>query len=413
MTEQTVFLLVDKPIVNFDPNELKEHPLNREIFGDLSQDEYEALKNDIKERGIQDPLQVAKQNGSYVIVSGHQRARIAKELGIKVPCIIRDDLKDEIQIKEYLIKDNLLRRHLTTAQKAEIVLALAEIEAERANVRQIKAGEYGKLGGRGKTLRGQEPTRVSEIIPNEDKGKSIEIAVKKAKDQGLPISDKTVKKAKKILEVAEKDREIKKEWEKAKAGRTTVERVYREVKQKEKREALGKPKPLEEIAKKKKYDVIYADPPWRYEFSQSANREIENQYPTLSLDEICKFKIPANDDAILFLWCPMPKLDWGLKVIESWGFKYRTGFVWVKDKIGMGHYVRSKHELLLIGIKGSPGTPLPENRPESVIFAPRVEHSKKPDIVYEIIEKMYPGKSYFEMFARKTRKGWEVWGNEV
>jgi len=404
---QTVFLLVDKPIVNFDPEELKEHPLNREIFGDLLQEEYNALKEDIKERGIQDPLHVVKREGSYIIVSGHQRAKIAKELGIKVPCIIRDDLKDELQIKEYLIKDNLLRRHLTTAQKAEIVLALAEIEAERARVRQ----EATQLVGRGVQKKdvmvvGQEPPTI-----NEDKGKSIEIAVKKAKDQGLPISDKTVKKAKKILEAAEKDQDIKKEWEKAKAGRTTVEKVYREVKQKERREALNKPEPLEKITKE--YDIIYADPPWRYEFSQSRNREIENQYPTMTLEEICGLEIPAASDAVLFLWCPMPKLDWGLKVIEAWGFKYRTGFVWVKDKIGMGHYVRSKHELLLIGIKGSPGTPLPENRPESVIFAPRFEHSKKPDIVYGIIEKMYPGKSYFEMFARKTREGWGVWGNEV
>lgn len=103
---QTIFLLADRPIVNFDPEELKEHPLNREIFGDLLQDEYNALREDIRERGIQDPLHVVKRNGSYVIVSGHQRAKIAKELGIKVPCIIRDDLKDELQIKEYLIKDN-------------------------------------------------------------------------------------------------------------------------------------------------------------------------------------------------------------------------------------------------------------------------------------------------------------------
>jgi len=221
-----------------------------------------------------------------------------------------------------------------------------------------------------------------------------------------------VKKAKRILEIAEEDPEIKREWEKAKAGKTTVERVYnRAKKKKEIEEKLTEPEPLE--TKENKYDIIYADPPWRYEFSQTKNREIENQYRTMTLEEICKLEVPAADDAVLFLWCPMPKLDWGLKVIEAWNFKYRTGFVWVKDKMGMGHYVRSKHELILIGIKGSPGTPLPANRPESTIFAPRSEHSKKPNVMYEIIEKMYPDKLYFEMFARETREGWEVWGNEV
>jgi len=236
---QTVFLLADRPIVNFDPEELKEHPLNREIFGDLLQEEYNALKEDIKERGIQDPLHVVKREGSYIIVSGHQRAKIAKELGIKVPCIIRDDLKDELQIREYLIKDNLLRRHLTTAQKAEIVLALAEIEAERARVRQ----EATKLVGRGvqkKDIMVAPSEGATNSLSDDEKGRAVELATKKAKNEGLSISKNTVYKAKKILEAAEKDQEIKKEWEKAKAGRTTVERVYNTVKKLERKKEIEK-----------------------------------------------------------------------------------------------------------------------------------------------------------------------------
>jgi len=241
-TLQAVFLLSGRPIVSLDPNDLREHPLNKEIFGDLPQVEYNALKEDIKERGIQDPLHVVRQDSSYIIISGHQRAKIARELGIQVPCVIRDDLKDELQIKEYLIKDNLLRRHLTTAQKAEVVLKLAEIEEERARRRQ----EATQLAGKDKngkplfksSVVGQEP-------PTEDKGRSIELAVKKARDQGLLISDKTVKKAKKILEVAKQDPEIKKEWEKAKAGKTTVERVYNTTKKVVKKKELEKK--LEEI----------------------------------------------------------------------------------------------------------------------------------------------------------------------
>ncbi len=162
-----------------------------------------------------------------------------------------------------------------------------------------------------------------------------------------------------------------------------------------------------------KYNIILADPPWKYDFSISDNRQIENQYPTMELDEICKLPVPAANGSVLFLWTPMPKLLEALKVIEAWGFEYKSGMVWVKDKIGMGYYCRNQHELLLIAAKGKLPLPLPENRPPSVLCAPRTEHSAKPEAVYEIIEKMYPGCKYLEMFARQKRNGWFVWGNQI
>jgi len=94
--------------------------------------------------------------------------------------------------------------------------------------------------------------------------------------------------------------------------------------------------------------------------------------------------------------------------MESWGFEYRTTAVWVKDKFGTGYYFREKHELLLVGKKGNMPAPDEENRPVSVIEAPRKEHSAKPDIVYELIEKMYPGRRYLELFARR-RECWTPW----
>jgi len=375
-----------------------------------SKEEYNALKKDIEERGIQDPLHVVKLDGVKTIISGHQRAKIARELGIKVPCIIRDDLKEDWQIEEQLIADNLLRRQLTDAQKAKAGLKLEEIEKRKAKMRQIEGAKIGGMtAGRGRPK--DENSLVENFPPPKTDNKKGKTRDRVAEKVGFG-SGKQYEKAKKVL--LEAPEEIKKKWEKGEITTHKAENELRKYKKKKEIEnRLIEPEPLEEITREKKYDIIYADPPWKYEFSQTKNREIENQYPTMDLEEICKLQIPAADDAVLFLWCPMPKLDWGLKVIEAWGFKYRTGFVWVKDKIGMGHYVRSKHELLLIGIKGTPGTPLPANRPESVVFAPRSKHSKKPDVVYEIIEKMYPEKSYFEMFARETREGWEVWGNEV
>jgi N6-adenosine-specific RNA methylase IME4 len=106
-------------------------------------------------------------------------------------------------------------------------------------------------------------------------------------------------------------------------------------------------------------------------------------------------------------------LEEALQVIAAWGFSYKSNVVWVKDKIGLGYLVRNQHELLLIATRGSMPCPLPANRPSSVIAAPRREHSRKPDEAYELIERMYPDLPKLELFARYTRLGWDVWGNET
>lgn len=162
------------------------------------------------------------------------------------------------------------------------------------------------------------------------------------------------------------------------------------------------------------YRVIYADPPWQYDFAETDNRKIENHYPTMPVEDIEAMgeRIPAAPDSILFLWGTSPKLREGLRVVEAWGFEYVTCMVWVKNKIGMGYYARQQHELLLIGRRGQLPVPLPENRPPSVMYGDRTEHSRKPESVYEVIERMYPEQHKVELFARNTREGWDSWGND-
>lgn len=171
-----------------------------------------------------------------------------------------------------------------------------------------------------------------------------------------------------------------------------------------------------------KFTVIYADPPWEYEFSQSESRSIEAHYHTMAVEDICELPIPSDKNAILFLWTTSPKIPEALQVIEKWGFEYRTNMTWVKGElsegeiklqIGMGYYCREQHELLLIARRGDIGFPDPSNRPGSVILARRTEHSRKPETVYEIIERMYPNQHYIELFARQKRLGWTAWGLEV
>lgn len=161
------------------------------------------------------------------------------------------------------------------------------------------------------------------------------------------------------------------------------------------------------------YPVLLADPPWRYEHAVSTSREIEKQYPTMALDEIKALKVPASDSAVLYLWATSPKLAEALEVMEAWQFVYKTCLVWVKDRIGMGYWVRQRHELLLIGVRGDMPPPPPEARPDSVIEAPRLEHSSKPPCVLGLVERAFPGIPKIELFARQQHPGWASWGHEA
>jgi len=173
---------------------------------------------------------------------------------------------------------------------------------------------------------------------------------------------------------------------------------------------IGQPAPLPD----NKYEVIYADPPWRYEFSKSDSREIENQYPTMELDDICALPISnlAADNSVLYMWTTSPKLEESFKVLNAWGFEYKTCAVWDKKKIGMGYYFRQQHELILIATKGSLPAPEPSTRVSSVIEFPRGKHSAKPLEVIELLNTMYPARSKIELFCRDPQEGWTAWGNQ-
>ena len=135
----------------------------------------------------------------------------------------------------------------------------------------------------------------------------------------------------------------------------------------------------------------------------------------MELADICALPVEglAAENAMLFLWTTGAHLKQAMKVIEAWGFDYRTNIVWGKPSIGPGYYVRSRHEILLVARRGEPAVPEPANKPDSLIAAPRGKHSEKPGVFYELLEKAYPGIPKIELFARSAREGWSAWGNEV
>ena len=172
----------------------------------------------------------------------------------------------------------------------------------------------------------------------------------------------------------------------------------------------------------KKYQVIYADPPWSYRDKCNAGaRGAAFKYDTMTIDDIKALPVQdiADTDCVLFLWATMPLLPEAIDTMKAWGFQYKTvGFTWIKmNKVtpslfwGMGNWSRSNAELCLLGVKGKPKRI--DKGVHSVIQSPIERHSKKPDEARDRIVRLMGDVSRIELFARQQTEGWDVWGNEV
>lgn len=173
----------------------------------------------------------------------------------------------------------------------------------------------------------------------------------------------------------------------------------------------------------KKYNVIYADPPWSYKVwsKKGAGRSAESHYPTMSIEAIKALPVSrlAARDCALFLWITFPMLREGWGVMDAWGFTFKTvAFVWVKqcrksDSIftGMGYWTRANAEICLLATRGHPKRAARDVK--QVILSHIEEHSKKPDEARRRIEALMGDVPRIELFARQVTPGWDVWGNEV
>lgn len=165
-----------------------------------------------------------------------------------------------------------------------------------------------------------------------------------------------------------------------------------------------------------KYNIIYADPPWKY--SDELIRgygAAEHHYPQMSIKELCDLPIIelSGDNSVLFIWATSPMLEDVFRVIKAWGYKYKASFIWDKVSHNYGHYNSVRHELLLICTRGS-YTPEVNKLFDSVQSIKRSDnHSEKPEEFRTIIDTLYPSGKRIELFGRKLVPGWEVWGNEL
>ena len=198
-----------------------------------------------------------------------------------------------------------------------------------------------------------------------------------------------------------------------------MKKVNAEIKRHERqnaiREQIERPKTTNHVdifTTNKKYRVIYADPPWSYNDKQDTGMlgGAVKHYTTMLLDDICALPVPAADNAVLFMWVTSPLLEDSFKVINAWGFKYKSSFVWDKVAHNMGHYNSVRHEFLLIATRGS-CTPDVKKLYDSVVSIERTDHSRKPKEFRDMIDTLYPAGERLEMFAREAPEGWDVWGN--
>lgn len=173
------------------------------------------------------------------------------------------------------------------------------------------------------------------------------------------------------------------------------------------------------------FATILADPPWQFQNrtgKMAPEHKRLNRYGTMVLDDILALPVEqlAADTAHLYLWVPNALLPEGLKVLEAWGFQYKSNLVWHKvrkdggpDGRGVGFYFRNTTELILFGVKGKNARTLAPGRSQvNIIRSMKREHSRKPDEMYELVESCSPGPR-LELFARGSRPGWTTWGNQA
>ena len=174
---------------------------------------------------------------------------------------------------------------------------------------------------------------------------------------------------------------------------------------------------------KKKYSIIYADPPWDYkgqlQHTGSGGKDSGGairHYPTVPVSEMKTWDVTSisEENCLLFMWSSSPHLDQAIQLGKAWGFRWATvAFVWDKQRPNPGFYTMSQCELCLVFRRGKIPQPRGARNMRQLIQVKRTRHSEKPDTVRERIEKMFPQQSKIELFARKRHQGWDAWGLEI
>jgi N6-adenosine-specific RNA methylase IME4 len=383
----------------------------------LRPEKVDELADSIRERGQIEPIVLRRlEDGRLVLLAGRQRLEARKKLNEQnINAIVIDGLDDD-EAKLIEIDENLIRADLSPAEQA-IHLAERKRLYEKAHPKTKHGGDR-KSGSSSQNE--NLKSFAADTAEKTGKGRStIAREVARAKIAGLEGAIGTDLDAGDQLDALAKlpgpvQRDL---IARAKAGEKVdakVEVMKARRCQREQELAEGT-KAASESLGKSLYGVLYVDCPWPHSntpFGDPA-RQAEQHYPVMTLADIKTLAVPAADNCVLFLWATVPMMPEAIEVMRAWGFQYKSALFWIKDRNGIGYWVRNRVEILLIGTRGNVPTPAPGEQPPQVIEAPRGRHSEKPAAFAEVIEKLYPSTAKLEMFARQARPDWDVWGNEV
>jgi N6-adenosine-specific RNA methylase IME4 len=421
---------------------LKFHPLAN-LFPMLSDKELDELAIDIRDNGQVETVKLHKG----MVLDGRNRytacGRLA--LGVRTEVFTGTDR----EALSWVISKNLKRRHLTESQRAMVAARLATLKLgdnqHSAAAAQICApsldlGEASPPPSEPEATVSQQDSAdllnvsrrsVQSAARVQEKGSA---ELQEAVDQGAvavstaaEIAEKPADQQKALLEALPRDASgkltagAKKEIRKVAKEVRSEDQAEKKRKRDEKEQKLGaKIRSLPDI----KAGLILSDFEWHFKVRSEAtgmDRHASNHYvtakeastPEAIVERQRERMSIAADDCIHLMWCPASFNAVALKVMELQGFTYVSQFCWIKPGIGTGFWVRDRHELLLIGVKGRIPCPAMGDQFDSAIEAAKGEHSEKPDFQYEIAEHYFPSLPKIELNARRHREGWISWGNQL
>lgn len=356
------------------------HPV-AELFPLIKGKEFDELVADITKHGLIEPIWRDK-NGQ--IIDGRNRFLACQQAGIEP---VFKTWEGDGSLIDFVISKNLIRRHLTTGQRAALAAdaePLFEAEAiERKRATQAKPG-VGKVG-----------SVVAKMPPPVAKGRSRDTAAKIFDVCPRYVSDAKLLKST-HPELFEEVRGGKKNLSEAKIA------IRNQRKQEIAEQIRMEPQPMPDGP----FRVVVVDPPWTYE--EGGNNL---PYPTMTLDQIKALPVGtlAHEDCVLWLWTTNAHQRVAYDVLDAWGFERKNTVTWVKDRMGTGDWLRGQTEHCFVAARGNPIFHAPGRG--NVIYGPRREHSRKPDEFYELVEATCTG-SRVELFSREPRDGWSAWGAE-
>lgn len=347
--------------------------------------ELKPLADSIERVGLLHPVVVSEDGW---LIAGERRVEAFRLLGRDhIPATIAHDLTEVIAQQQAEIDENTVRKDFTPS---EAVAKGSEYEPFERHAAKVRQGRRTDL----------------EPVEKVSTGSNGKVRALDRVAAAVGMSRPTYKKAREVVEAAEEDPDTFAPVVEEMDRTGNVTRAHRKVK------ALRDEQKVERgefVTPDGTYHTIVIDPPWQYDVNLLGRTRPE--YAVMGIEQLEDLPVgewAADDFCHLYLWVTNAMIPKAAHLMEAWGFDYKTMLTWVKPHIGLGSYFRNTTEHILFGVRGSKSTRI--KRVPTHFEAPRGEHSEKPDLIYDtIVLASFP--PYLDVFARRQREGWQVWGN--